>query len=270
MSKTPQPIIRFRSYNPYEARYPGRRVVARETLHLIKLIRTQGYHVIVEPDDGSKLNYIAEKGLREFLADPVYAMIVGTSVSVIINLISSWLYDRLKDKPTLDRVSLILEFDEKGNKVRYDHEGKVIDDRLFLELLTSLNNRARQYKESLYMTPPNQFQQFPIYLEHTGKIVGWGSVAVDDKGLRVKNAKITDKETCRRLDNGEFNGFSVAGLVHNAVCSICNMQYVDCNHITGNSYDGVECVVNNQGIDLAEVSIVKSPVNTGAIIEKIY
>jgi hypothetical protein len=145
-----------------------------------------------------------------------------------------------------------------------------MSDQQFIALLSALIDRGRRYTESLYAIPPDPFRQVPIYLEHTSRIVGWGSVAVDDEALRVKNALITDKEACRQLDNDELKGFSIAGLVHNAICSVCNAQYVDCNHITGNTYDGVACLVHILGIDLAEVSLVKNPVNIAAVIEKVY
>src|SRR5260370_25885951 len=82
------PQIRIQSHNPYEARYPARRVISREALHLAKLLRENGHSVVVEPDDGGKLNYSTEKGLKEFFADPIHLVIVGIPISVVVNIVS--------------------------------------------------------------------------------------------------------------------------------------------------------------------------------------
>jgi hypothetical protein len=140
-----EPVIYIRSYNPYEARYPGRRVVSRETLHLIKLLREQGITVVVEPDDGTKLNYSTEKGLTEFLADPVHALAVGIPVGIVVNMISSWLYDRVKRKPVDDEVNVVIEVEDKGKRIRYSHSGKPISEKRFQSMLRVLERRAERY-----------------------------------------------------------------------------------------------------------------------------
>lgn len=260
--------IRFQSFNPYESLCLGHRVVSRETLHLIKRLRDEGYSVVVEPDDGTKLNYLAEKGLREFLSDPIYAVIVGIPLSVLVNIISSWLYDRFKRQPKATEVSLVLEFDEKGNRAFYNHKGEPITETRFQSILESLNSRAQQYEESRKVVPPDHTRPTPIHLEHTGKIIGWGRVLSDDKGLKVESAKITDDETAHRVESGELSGFSISGLIYDSTCSICGKDYVECNHIAGTFYDEVECVVRIDGIDLAEISIVKNPVQPLAKLRK--
>lgn len=63
MPKESVPHVLIYSYNPYESRYPARRVISREALHIAKLTRESGYSVVIEPDDGSKLAYTTEKGL---------------------------------------------------------------------------------------------------------------------------------------------------------------------------------------------------------------
>ena len=270
MPKTPKPRITFQSYNPYEARYPGLRVVPRETLHLLKVLRSQGFKVIVEPENGTKLYYLAEKGIREFLADPIVATVVGVSLSFIVNLISSWVYDRLKHQPQPDdQVNLILEFDENGGKARYDHNGQPISDERFQAILSLLNERSRLYLESLKAVPPEPSRPYPIYLEHTSKIVGWAErIFTDDEGLKVERIKITDEETWVRTVSDDLTGFSIGGIIRKSACSICKQDYVACNHLAGRRYNGKECVVRIDDILLADFSIVKEPVHPLARIEK--
>ena len=255
-----EPIIYIRSYNPYEARYPGRRVVSRETLHLIKLLRAHGVSVLIEPDDGTKLNYSTEKGLTEFLADPVHALIVGIPVGIVVNMISSWLYDRVKRQPADEEVNIILEVDEEGKRLHYSHRGKPISEKRFQALLRVLERRAEQYREATSITPPDPLRPTPIYLEHTHKLIGWGRVSIDKKGLKIDDAVIINKKVFRRIKKGELEGASIAGLIYKATCMICKSEYVDCNHIAGEEYAGKECSVRIDGIDLAEISIVRKPV----------
>src|SRR5215212_10609400 len=96
MTKTDTPQVRFVPYNPYESRYPGRRIVSRETLDLVKEFRAEGYKVAVEPDDGAKLEYLKRAGLSELLSDPLYAMIIGMPLGVAMNIVSDFLYDLMK------------------------------------------------------------------------------------------------------------------------------------------------------------------------------
>ena len=270
MSHRVSPVVSFHSYNPYEALYPGLRVVPRQILHLIKVFREKGYSVIVEPENGTKQSYLAEKGIREFLSDPIYALVVGTSLSLVTNLISSWLYERLKRKPQGDDLNLILEFDENGTKARYSHNGQPISDDRFQSLLDALNQRANQYAEARKIVAPDPMRPFPIHLEHTGKIVGWAqNVFPDDKTKRlmVEGGRITDDETWDRIESGDLKGFSIGGIVTDSRCLVCNREYVDCNHIAGEQYDGKECIVQITGILLAEISIVKEPVQPAAVIK---
>ncbi len=261
--------IRFQSYNPYESLYPGLRVVSRETLHLIKALRAQGYAVVVQPDDGTKLSYLAEKGIREFLSDPVYAFVTGIPTGLILNLIANWIAElRRPSKP--DEVNVILEFDEDGNKVRYSESGRVVSDEKFNSILSALEARKHRFEESRELSPPDPEYCVPVHLEHSGKVVGWSKGFVPDdqeKVIRVGPSKIYDDETLRRIENGDLRGWSIAGIISSATCLLCGKEYVDCNHIAGMNYDGKECIVQTT-IRPAEISIVKDPVQPLARIKR--
>src|SRR6266852_2608988 len=129
------PHVRVQSYNPYKSRYPGPRVISREALDIVKTLRESGYAVAVDPDDGSKLHYSTEKGLREFLSDPIVLFVGGIPISVITGILSAWLYDRFKRIPSTEEVSIVVETDEHGARMRYDHKGAPISERRFQAIL---------------------------------------------------------------------------------------------------------------------------------------
>jgi len=263
----PSVYIHIRSYNPYEARLPRRRVISREALDLMKVLRESGYAVSVDPDDGTALNYSTEKGLRAFLSDPLYIVLVGIPISVVVNIISNWLYDRFKKVPSPKQASIIFEIDEHGVRSRYDHTGKPMSEKRFQSILKVFERRAKRYAESQAIEPPDPTRPVPLFLEHTTKLIGWGRAGLDEKGLRLDDIGIIHKQTLKAMKRGDFEGLSIAGLVYDSVCSICERQFVDCNHIAGKEYDGRKCVNKIDGILLAETSLVKQPIQPKARIE---
>ncbi len=261
MTQDTKQEIHFQSYNPYKARYHGLRVVSRETLHLIKLMRETGYHVIIDPEDGTDLHYLSEKGIREILADPFVAIIIGFSLNFIINLLSNWVSDVWRRPPHKDEVQLVLEFDESGKKLRYSQSGQPINENHFQAILKSLDDRANQYKESQQVETPISECPYPIYLEHTSKIVGWAERFVrDEKGLWVDGVRIVDLEIESLIEDGYITGFSYGGIITGSTCSICNGEYVSCNHIARREYKGKECLVRIDDFLIAELSLVKDPI----------
>lgn len=268
MNRLSAPRIRFQSYNPYEARFPGFKVVSRDTLHLIKVFRAQGYVVIVEPEDGSKLNYLSQKGWYEILSDPIVLFVVGIPISILSGIISAWLYDRLKQQPRPDEALLSIELDEEGNKIRYNYIGQPISEDRFQSLLNTLSERTQRYADSQKTIAPDPSHPMPVNLEHTDRIVGWAEEFCEDEfGLKVEGIRIIDDETWRRIQNGDLKGLSIGGIVTKSTCSICNADYVDCNHITGDSYNGKECVNEIREFLIAEISIVREPVQPLARIQ---
>jgi hypothetical protein len=266
-NKTP-PLIRFQSYNPYEVRYPGLKVVSRETLQLIKTFRSQGYAVVVEPDDGSKLNYVARKGLQDLLSDPVVLFVVSIPVSIITGVISAWLYDLLRQTDKSNDVKMSGEIDEQGRRVRYDHRGDLISDERFQSLLAKLSERSKRYAESQYTRAPDPALPIPIHLEHSEKIVAWAEkLSKDDIGLKIEGVRIIDDDTWRRIEGGELKGLSIAGIVTRSTCTVCDGEYVKCNHITGKSYGDEICGNRIDAFRIAEISLVAQPVNPLAQIQ---
>ena len=63
-------------------------------------------------------------------------------------------------------------------------------------------------------------------------------------------------------------GLSIGGIVREARCSVCQLDPYDCDHITGEYYDGILCVREVHRIDLLEVSFVTRPAQPDARIER--
>jgi hypothetical protein len=269
VNKKTKPIVTFQSYNPYEARYPGLRVVSRKVLDLMKTLRSNGYKVVVQPEDGAKLCYLTEKGVREFLSDPIVVLVLSSYSSLLIGLLTNWIYDNLKRRPQDNEINIVIEVDERGQKVRYSHSGRAISDERFQNILSLMENRARQYGSSLMVQPPFLTHPHPIFLEHTSQIIGWaGSLRRDEQGLRLDDVKITDEQAWLRIEMDDLTGFSIGGIIQKSTCSICNKDYVDCNHIGSEIYDGKECTIRIDKILIADCSVVKNPVQPLARIEK--
>ena len=54
---------------------------------------------------------------------------------------------------------------------------------------------------------------------------------------------------------------SVGGVIARRVCSICQCEYDECEHIKGRAYMGELCVTSIEEMDLEEVSLVAEPAN---------
>ena len=265
--------VRVSSFNPYEARFPGRRVVSRDALHLIKDLRARGVSVVVEPENGTKLNWSTQKGFEEILC-PMVVQAVDVTKDVLVGVLAAWLYDRLfrrgcaaDVKDAADRPPVFIQ-EQRGAEVSfYDLDGSRVEEGEVRAQLDAARARATEWGRSLSLKSPDLEEcPAPIFLEHTSRVVGWAAPSVDDRGLRVKT-RIHDDETWDRVQKGELRGFSVGLLVHGSVCSICGSDYVECNHVSNLEYEDNRCKAHLTDLDLAEVSIVREPVNPLAVIE---
>lgn len=261
--------IVFQSYNPYYPVCPQTRVVTRETLQLIRMFRTKGVPIAVEPEDGSKLYYVTEKGWGEVFTDPIFLFLAGIPLQLILSILANFISDYLKRGVNENNINIIIETSESGGKIRYTHKGTPISDEKFNLLLRSLQERKNNYTLASAIRPsPYTKEPFPIFLEHTDKIVGWAKdMHIDGNGLKFGDIIIVDAGARQKVLNGDLQGMSIAGIVTKSICSICRREYVDCNHISGNSYSRKMCIVNIKGMCLADVSIVKQPANPRARLE---
>jgi len=253
--------IIFQSYNPYQAICPATRVVSRETLLLIKMFRSKGLEVSVEPEDGTRLCYLTKKGWQDIFTDPIFILLNEASRSVVFNLISSWLYDKLKISKSSSKtqIPLVIEVDDSGRRTKYAHDGQPISEDSVLEMIVKMEQEKRRFA-SPFSIRPNSKNSFPVYLEHTNQIIGWAKkVSKDSKGLSVEGIKITDATTWERIQSGELKGSSIAGVITSSECSICKKEFVDCNHFPPNVYHGKHVSTRIKSICIAEISIVRNP-----------
>ena len=252
--------VTFKSYNPFPVSFPNRRVISRETLHVIKALRDKGISVRVVPE-GGELNYLAEKGIKKFLSDPLHATLVNVPIGVLTGIIATLITNSFSELPKATETHVVIEMANDGTKIKYDHLGQPISDEKFKAMLALMQERAKLNEGAKAIKSPYENKPVPIYFEHTPKIIGWGNVLINDTGLYVDEACIDDKVTHDLLDKGELNGFSIACLVRQSTCSICKNSYFDCNHLSGQIYDDVMCVNSINDANLIEVSVVKNPVN---------
>jgi phage head maturation protease len=92
---------------------------------------------------------------------------------------------------------------------------------------------------------------------------------MDEHGLAVRDASVTDDETWARIADGSLRGMSIGALVRKATCGICGGSFFDCPHLGNQSYDGKPCTVTLEELDLGEVSLVENPANPMARVERL-
>lgn len=261
------------AHNPYEARYPGLRVISREELHLVKMIRASGGSVSISGDSSAPVYYVTRKGFRDFISDPLYAFVTCTLLSPFLGMVGNWLTDvvrrsRTKDRALEDTCNILITVDEDGRTLHYTHRGEAISDERFNQLIALLQAQQDAYAvASMGQRPPNDSRPYPVFLEHQSIVVGWTNLRMGQRALQFVECKITDDETLRRINAGELRGASIGVIVTNSECSICGYQYAECNHITGHRYKGKECTVGIKGLLLGDISIVKEPVNPKCLVE---
>lgn len=241
------------AFNPYEAKFPNRTVISREELHLIKTLRQQGIDYKIRSKYSGELYVLSQKNFETLLTDPIFL----TLFNVGVGLITAYLYDLMKGSKELNEK---LYIKNKDGEV-FDYEGNKLDASAIEKITNRMITSQKQFKETLFARSPYKNLPHPVHLEHTPNIIGWCDLVIDENGLRVDPCKIVCDQTWSRIKSNELKGMSIGGLVSNSICSVCNGDYRDCNHITGKLYDGVECVNEIKKFDLAEISIVKNPAN---------
>jgi hypothetical protein len=259
------PHYSFKSFNPYADRYPGRRVISRRALDLMKAMRAAGVDVIVTGNPSHEVNFLTQKGVKELLADPLFLLAVGIPINIVCGLLANALPQWFKTK-NVTAADVVIEIDEGGRKARFTADGRPMDDTKFQALLSAMNQRNLRDGHTPYREPPFPARPIPIFLEHTDRVIGWGRVEVADDALFVRDALITDDDTLSKVKNRTLRGFSIGGLVRKATCGICSKSYFDCNHIGRETYDGKVCTVKLTKLDLVEISVVADPVNPDARI----
>jgi hypothetical protein len=80
----------------------------------------------------------------------------------------------------------------------------------------------------------------------------------------VNPAQIHDDETWALIEAGEMTGYSIAAIVRKSRCSVCGGDFIACEHVTGEVYEGESCQCTLEKLELTDISIVRDPVNRSA------
>jgi protein-tyrosine-phosphatase len=264
-----RPYASIYSYTRPEREGGHCRLISRTALELTKALRSEGYTVRIEPEDGTAIEYYVRKGEFDILKDPLFLQLISIPIGILVNLASAWLLRR-SAKEKIDSASaeanIAVKVLDNGRAQVYDHAGREVSEEREREVVELHRAQAEAMTVLGNARSPHQDMPFPICLEHTSKIVGWARLREDEKGLRADPAVIDDDETWERIQQGELQGLSIAGMVQDSECSICERDYVECNHISGLEYGGAVCVNTIKQLHLIEVSIVRQPVNPDCLI----
>jgi len=256
-------IIRIDSFNPYETRFPNRRLITRDTLIIMKLLRSEGYRVIVEPENEQPLQYLYKKGTAQWFADPVNILFFSIPLTILTNLIVNQIQKLIDGKGNKPTPNINITIDNSIHTYNYLGEAQPEGNTKRI----SLERKALKegFDRCFEARPPKTAFPTPIYLEHKPKIVGWCRLWESDKGLESEGF-ILDKVVKRRISQKRLNGASVTGIASVTECSICNFNYLECNHIAGEDYDGKHCFNTIKETTFVETSIVKEPINKECIL----
>jgi hypothetical protein len=270
--------IRVRALDPLgdlanQSTRSNRRLITRDTLQLVKMLRSVGFRVIVEPEHGGELRYYIRKGIVPFLEDPLVLTLIGSGVTVgltvLLELVRDWLRDQGGARSPTEESNIAIEITESETTLRFNHRGEKLDPERFDRIVSLFEKAAERRKPGpeLRVVSPSPEFPVPLFLEHTDKIVGWASLTFEGERTRVR-CTISDDETWDRIHSGELRGFSIAGTVRLSRCSICHGNYAACDHLTKRMYGGKECINRIEGFEgPIELSVVRNPVNPLAIIE---
>jgi len=106
----------------------------------------------------------------------------------------------------------------------------------------------------------------PIFLEHKPKIIGWCRLKATHTKLEFDDSIILDKKVYKKIKDNKIKGGSLTGIAEKSICSICKTDYVLCNHIAGQIYDGQDCINEIHEASIVEVSLVKEPINKECLV----
>jgi hypothetical protein len=257
--------VRAQVENRYEARYPRLRVVSRQTLHVIKRLRASGIAVEVDGDPYDPLHYTFEKGIGSWPSDPTVLFAINVAAAVVTGVVSNWLWDRIKRDREFPSATLAILAEDTDGEVRcYGMDGMPLKRNEADQVLDRARRSASTYAKSLSLVPPNTRNVYPVYLEHSGRVIGWAEDfrKNEQRGtIEIIGLEIVDPRTKRRFESGELSAFSVAGIARRAICSICREDYTQCDHVAGEMYGGISCVDEIEELLLGEFSLVADPIN---------
>ena len=263
--------ITINTFNPFSARYPDEKVVSSETLEIIKDLRSKGFIVNILPDDKRKLCYTFRKGAIDYISDPIVIFAASSIWAILLGIVSNRIDHRIQaqsdKRNSLKAAKKKIILHDKSNNGIYSLEGKKLNRKTISDIDEQKSQVISDYLLTMIASPPNLNVRNPIFLEHAyNRIVGWGNVVLRNNTLEMIDCIITEGFIEEDIKSGKIKGMSVAGIAKKSTCSICNSDYVDCNHISGETYDNKLCTNTISKSLLADVSLVKEPINQSCLI----
>ncbi|MCP1997383.1 hypothetical protein [Flavobacterium sp. HSC-61S13] len=261
--------ISIDSFNPYSSKFPDKKLVTKGTLELIKELRSNGYEIIVRPENNQPIQYLFKKGIHEFFSDPLYAFLAGIPTSIIFNIASNYIQTSIdKWSQTDENRKNIIIINQTINEAVNLNNKKVTKSEI-LDKKKKSNKKKETFQKCFSIISPYPDLPTPIFIEHKPHIIGWGRLKVSDEELEIEESKILDKTIKRKIKSGKIKGASVTGIAEKSICNICNENYVDCNHITGEIYNGKNCANKIHEATFVEVSLVNIPINSHCLLKMI-
>jgi len=256
-------IIKIDTFNPYENRFPNRKLITRDTLLLVKHLRNEGYEVIIEPENNTPLQYLYKKGISDFFAEPINISLIGIPLGIVTNIISNQIQKLLDKKEKVNVENINIKIDNSTQT--YNYFGVPQDVNNSKRIKEKRSEIKKGFDRCFEIKSPFEDLPTPVFLEHKPKIIGWSYLWSDDVGLRSKMI-IIDKIVKRRISQNRLNGLSVTGIATITQCSICGSDFIHCNHIPGIEYNGKKCFNTIIETDYVESSIVKDQINPQCLI----
>ena len=87
-----------------------------------------------------------------------------------------------------------------------------------------------------------------------------------DVFIPVVNLEIYDKDLVSKIISKEYIGFSPQFEAEEFECTVCSQNIEDCPHTQGQVYDNVVCEAAVKKPKLVEMSVVKEPLESRALI----
>jgi hypothetical protein len=241
-------------FNPYNRRYPSRTTFHSYDVDLAKWVSQQVDRVTLPKLKATKRREVILQ--KHFpLSEPILLFVISIPVNLVLSIIAGFIVN-LRAKGQFNGI-LIVKLNHKGDiETCNDETGNIVSNEKVREIISNLRVAPS------YSTPKADSElPVPIHLEHTSKVVGWGTISQDEQGILLEKVRIDDEVTLRQIKSGQLVGMSIGGIAKEYECSVCHKSYFKCNHIKGNIYNGQEahCIIKN--LDLAEISIVSDPAN---------
>src|SRR5690606_33036202 len=89
---------------------------------------SEGYEVVIEPDNGLPVQYLYRKGIAEFFADPVNITLINIPITILTNIISNQIQKLLNKKETVNKENINIKIDNSTRTYNYLGEPQEVNN----------------------------------------------------------------------------------------------------------------------------------------------